>query len=35
MAAAVVHADPLDDAEHHALLADHALALLATGGRTR
>jgi cation diffusion facilitator family transporter len=26
LAAAVVHADPLDDADHHALLADHALA---------
>ena len=25
LAAAVVHADPLDDADHHALLADHAL----------
>jgi len=23
LAAAVVHADPLDDADHHALLADH------------
>ena len=30
LAAAVVHADPLDDADHHALLADH-VALLATG----
>jgi cation diffusion facilitator family transporter len=26
LAAAVVHADPLDGADHHALLADHALA---------
>ena len=35
LAAAVVHADPLDDADHHALLADHIrpedAALLATG----
>jgi divalent metal cation (Fe/Co/Zn/Cd) transporter len=30
LAAALVHADPLDDADHHALLADH-VALLATG----
>src|SRR6516165_4619845 len=34
LAAALVHADPLDDTDHHALLADH-VALLATGGRTR
>ena len=33
LTAAVVHADPLDDADHHAPLADHILALLATGGR--
>jgi cation diffusion facilitator family transporter len=26
LAAAVVHADPLDDADHHALLADHSAA---------
>jgi cation diffusion facilitator family transporter len=26
LAAAIVHADPLDGADHHALLADHALA---------
>jgi divalent metal cation (Fe/Co/Zn/Cd) transporter len=26
LAAATVHADPLDGADHHALLADHALA---------
>jgi len=25
LAAALVHADPLDDADHHALLADHVL----------
>jgi divalent metal cation (Fe/Co/Zn/Cd) transporter len=25
LAAAVVHADPLDDADHHAPLADHVL----------
>src|SRR5215472_17808568 len=34
LAAALVHPDPLDDADHHALLADH-VPLLATEGRTR
>ena len=32
LTAAIVHSDPLDDADHHALLADHVPAVLATGG---
>jgi cation diffusion facilitator family transporter len=31
LGAVTVHADPLDDADHHAALADHVLAVLAMG----
>ena len=31
LTAAVVHADPMDGADHHALLADHSVAQIPAG----